>query len=87
MGIKTTYQIDCSDRLQKYGLTKGLNHKKGKIQDTLEKRNYRGILPLRSAYICTSLFGIREVKAALEERFLTSRVKGVLAAEESLVER
>ena len=63
--------MNCNDRLQKYGLIKGLNHKKGKIQDTSEKRNYRGILPLRSAYICTSLFGIRDVKGASEERFLT----------------
>ena len=79
--------MNCNDRLQKEGLIKGVNHKKGKIQDTHKKRNYRGILRLRSAYICTSLFGTREVKAALEERFLTSRMKDVLAAEESLVER
>lgn len=70
--------MNCNDRLQNYGLIEGLNHKKGKIQDSSEKRNYRGILLLRSACICSSLFGIRDVKAASEETFLTSRVKGAL---------
>ena len=77
--------MNCSDRLQKYGLINGLNHKKSKTQDTSEKRNYRGIQS--RCEVCTSLFGIRDVKAASEERFLTSRVKGALPTEESLIER
>lgn len=30
--------MNCNDRLQKEGLIKGVNHKKGKIQDTHKKK-------------------------------------------------